>query len=111
MIDAPKKSLELVPSPPVLVAPPVPVPKQPIENYSYSVGFADGYKEGDSTVAGWAFGICGVVAIVCALVILWRHINRLTAVLERLHTGILVTLNSKGSALLLPLLLTACPTL
>jgi hypothetical protein len=104
MTEAPKKILE--PAPP---APPAPILKPQIDTHSYTLGFTKGYKEGDSMIAGLAFGICGVLAIVCAFVILWRHISRMTEPLERLHAGILEKLNSKTCpTLLLPFILTVC---
>lgn len=110
MNEAPKKLAELTP-------PPVAAPKPPIDTYSYTLGFTKGYKEGDSMIVGWAFGICGVLAIVMAFMALWGQVSRLSDVLERLQTGVLEKLNQeedqasgnkKTASILLPLILTAC---
>lgn len=116
MNEAPKNNVVLTP-PPVFTPAPVVASKPQVDTYSYTLGFTKGYKEGDSSFVGWAFGGCGVLAIVIAFVMIWSHVSRLTDVLERLQSGVLEKLNKeKGQApgnkkitsLLLPLVLTAC---
>ena len=116
MNEAPKKVVENMP-PPVVAPAPVLVTKPQIDTYSYTLGFTKGYKEGDSMIVGWAFGICGVLAIVMAFMALWGQVSRLTEVLERLQAGVMEKLNhekeqapgnKKAASLLVPLILTAC---
>ena len=111
MSEVPRKMAELMPPPPVVA------PKPPIDTYSYTLGFTKGYKEGDSMLTGWAFGICGVLAIVMAFMVIWSQVSRLTDVLEKIQDGVLEKLNKEKeqtpenktlSSLLLPLFLTVC---
>ena len=84
MSEVIKKNEEFIPHPvPQSISP------KPIDTYSYTLGFTKGYNEGDSMIAGWAFGFCGVLAIIMAFIMLWNHVSRLTEVLERLQSGIL----------------------
>lgn len=117
MNEAPKKNVELSP-PPVFVPAPVVTPKPQIDTYSYTLGFTKGYKEGDSSYVGWAFGGCGILAIIIAFVMVWSQVSNLTDVLLRLQTGVLDALKREKeqaaeskkhiSAMLLPLVLTVC---
>ena len=90
MSEVIKKNEEFIPHPvPQSISP------KPIDTYSYTLGFTKGYNEGDSMIAGWAFGFCGVLAIVIAFMMLWNHVSRLTEVLERLQSGVLEKLHKE----------------
>lgn len=97
-----------------LLLPPAPAPQPKIDDYSYTLGFSKGYEAGDSSIVGWAFGMCAILAVICCFAVLWNHLNRLSDILSRQHSDLLekhkerTPDNGKFFSLLLPLALTIC---
>ena len=97
-----------------LLLPPAPAPQPKIDDYSYTLGFSKGYETGASSIVGWAFGMCAILAVLCCFAVLWNHLNRLSDILSRQHSDLLENHpartpdNGKVFSLLLPLAFTVC---